>query len=235
MLISVKARIDDAVANLAAVHHRHIPFAHVLAATTTAIALKQHEVGIMRSVFDRPTDYVLNALRSTPATKAKPVATVAFREFAGKGTPAAKFLTPQIEGGLRGLKSHERQLGGRYYVPSLDMKRDGYGNVPGSVYRKMLSQLKVSTNADANASDSRRSKAKRKAGTFFKLKNGFVLQRISKNDVKVAFVPIPAPNYKKRFPFYEKAESFIEREYPGNFATALERAIATSNSRGRWQ
>jgi hypothetical protein len=235
MFVSVKAHITSAVAMLDDVHHRHVPFAAVLAATTTAQEVKVRELSVMQHVFDRPTPYVLNALRVKPATKPDPVASVEFKDFAGKGTPAKRFLNPQIHGGGRALKASERQLGGQYYVPSLDLKRDGYGNVPGSVYRRILSHLKVSTNADANVTTSTRSKRKRSAnGTFFKLKNGIVLQRLSKNDVKVALVPIRAPNYTKRFPFYETAREVVADRYPNNFITALNRAIASSNYLGRW-
>ncbi len=234
MEVSVKAHITDAVRMLDDVHKRHIPFAAVYAATLTARDVAKEERTLMMQVFDRPTDYVLNALQVRPATLATPVAKVEFREFAGKGTPAKRFLNPNIHGGGRALKSTERQLGGQYYVPGLDLKRDGYGNVPGSVYRRILSHLKASTNADANVSGSKRSKSKRKADAFFKTKKGYVLQRIGKHDLKVAFVPIRAPVYRKRFPFYEKAETVVANRFPPNFVTALERAIGTSNYKGRW-
>lgn len=241
MEISVRAHVDEALGFLDVVHHRHIPFAHVYAATLTANDVKSEELLVMREVFDRPTPYVMNALQSKSATKGNPVAYVGFNKDPGKGTPAKRFLNPNIHGGERALKSTERQLGGQFFVPGRGVPRDGYGNVRGSVYRRILSQLKVSTNVDANASDSRRSKAKRKNDAYFKSKRGYILHRTSvgsgksRSDViKVVLVPIKAPNYVKRFPFYETAERVVDAKYPVNFKLALDRAIATSNFKGRW-
>lgn len=234
MEISVKAHVTEAIGFLDEVHHRHIPFASLYAATLTARDVEAREKTVMQQVFDRPTPYVMNALRVKPASKGSPIASVEFREFAGKGTPAKRFMNPNIHGGSRSLKATERQLGGQYYVPGLDLKKDGYGNVPGSVYRRILSQLNRSTNADANATGSRRSKAKRKADAYFKTKRGYVLHRIGQHDLKVALVPIRPPTYRKRFPFYEEAAKVVADKYPKNFLTALERAISTSNFKGSW-
>jgi hypothetical protein len=232
MDISVRAHITEAASLLEAVHRRHIPFATVLAATSTAQDVKAREQSVMQQVFDRPTMYTMNALKVRPATRANPVASVEFKEFGG--TPAKRFLNPNIHGGGRALKSTERQLGAQYYVPGLDMKKDGYGNLPGSVYRRILSHLKASTNVDANISGSARSRRKRRGNVFFKTKKGYVLQRLGKHDLKVALVPIRAPQYQKRFPFYETAHAVVAERYPPNFVAALQRAINTSNTRGPW-
>lgn len=232
MFISVKAHISDAMSMLDDVHRRHIPFAAVYAATLTARDVKTHQVRVMQRVFDRPTPYVLNALRVKPATRNDPVASVEFKEFGG--TPVKRMMNPNIHGGGRSLKSHERQLGGRFHAPGREIEREVYGNVRGSVYRRILSQLNLSTNVDANASDSVRSKRKRKGDVYFKLPNGMVLYRKGR-DVKVALVPIKAPVYRKRFPFYEEARMVVADKYPENFITALNRAMATSNYKAKWR
>ena len=235
MDISIRAHITEAVRYLDDVHQRHIPFASLYAATLTARDVQAKEKTVMQQVFDRPTPYVMNALYVKPATKANPIASVEFREFAGKGTPAKRFLNPNIHGGGRALKSTERQLGGQYYAPGRTYKRDAYGNVQGSVYRRILSQLMASTNADANASGSAKSKRKRRNNAFFKTKAGYVLHRTGKGKVEVALVPIKAPTYRKIFPFYEKAEEVVADRFPANFITALNRTIATSNYKGKWK
>jgi hypothetical protein len=231
MFISVKAHVTDAVSMLQDVHKRHIPFAAVYAATLTAREVKTREVSVMQRVFDRPTPYALNALRVKPATKADPVASVEFKEFGG--TPAKRFLNPEIHGGPRSMKSFERQLGGKFYAPGKGAMLNAYGNIAGSVYRRILSQLMVSTNTDANASDSRRSEKKRKSDAYFITKRGGVMHRKGK-DVKLVLVPIRAPNYRKLFPFYDEAKQVVAARYPDNFVTALNRAIATSNYKGKW-
>src|SRR3546814_8034127 len=47
-----------------------------------------------------------------PATKTRLYANVYFREFASKGTPAVKYLGPEVYGGKRRVKrSEERRVG----------------------------------------------------------------------------------------------------------------------------
>lgn len=237
MQISVKVYADDALRMLDDVHRRHIPFALALALTQTAKDVQAKEKAVMRQVFDRPTPYVMNALQVKPATKAAPVAIVGFREFAGKGTPAKQFLTPNIHGGGRSQKSHERRLAtlmrSTFMVPGKAMMRDAYGNVPASVYTRILSQLGVATNADANATASKRSRAKRRNDAYFVTKRGLLMHRKG-SQLTVALVPVRAPVYQKRFPFYETAQQVVAERFPVNFVAALERAISTSNYRGKW-
>ena len=86
MRIAVRADIDRFVAELDDVHRRQLPFAGVVAATRSA---REAEGGLkaeMARVFDRPTRFTLGGLRVDPATKADPVASVFFRDFAAKGT-----------------------------------------------------------------------------------------------------------------------------------------------------
>src|SRR5690606_7438019 len=67
----------------------------------------QHE---MRKVFDRPTPYTI---RGVGVWKAKPgslVAAIGLKGAAGKGTPATKYLAPQVYGGERGMKRFEKAL-----------------------------------------------------------------------------------------------------------------------------
>lgn len=257
MQISVKAQIADAMRMIDDVHKRHIPFASVYAATLTAREVMAAEVQTMRRVFDRPTPYAVNALYVQPATKSEPVATVEFKEFAGKGVPAKRFLNPNIHGGVRSHKSHERMLGGllnsSYMVPSKLVEKDTYGGVPGAFFKKIVSQLKVSSDPTQNASGSRRSKGKRKFEAYFvHPKRKMILRRHSpyteivtdengntrtrkKWHIEPALIAVRAPHYQKIFPFYEVAQATVEREFPRQFVVALERAISTSNYKGKWK
>jgi hypothetical protein len=73
-----------------------------------------------------------------------------------KGTPASKFLAPEIYGGQRGQKRSERALtryappdvkramGNRgYWVPGPGLTLNAYGNVSGSTMVQILSDLKA--------------------------------------------------------------------------------------------
>lgn len=239
MQISIKAHVTDAIRALDEVHRRHIPFASVYAATLTARKVKVEEVAVMHRVFDKPTPYTLNALRVKPATMRDPVASVEFKDSTHKGTPAKRFLNPNIHGGPRSQKSHERRLaallGSTYLIPGKGVATNAYGNVSGATFTRILSQLKVSSDSYANASGSRRSKAKRKADAYFILKGRNIVMHRKGKAVMPALIPIKAPQYSKRFPFYETAQAVVAREFPQQFVTALNRAIATSNYKGKWK
>lgn len=246
MQINVSSNFRLAALFLADVHKRHVPFATILAATTTANEVKSEEISTMRRVFDRPTPYVLNAIASRPATRDKPVASVDFDKSTHKGTPAKRFLNPNIHGGPRSQKSHEKKLAGHvgalFMVPGKDAKTNAYGNVNGSHFTRILSQLKVSSDQNQNATGSKRSKRGRKNSAFFISKNKFVLHRQTtgkgkdrKDNITVWLVPVKAPTYTKRFPFYDVAQATVQRKFPDNFTKALDRAIATSNYKGKWK
>src|ERR1700679_188410 len=60
--------------------------------------------------FDRPTAYALNAFYWPKASKRSPTAEIRAKDFAGKGTPAWKFLDPEVFGGTRRMKRFELAL-----------------------------------------------------------------------------------------------------------------------------
>lgn len=240
MQISIKAHVEEATRFLDDVHRKQIPFASIYAATLTAKAVKVEEMATMRRVFDRPTPYTLNSLSATPATKQRPIATVETDlRNPGKGTPAKRFLNPQIHGGTRSQKSHERQLatlmGTTYMVPASSAPKDAYGNVTGATFMRIVSQLRAAGDSNQNASNSRRSKRKRKNDAFFKLKGKPVIMHRKGVHLQPVLVGVRAPHYQKRFPFFEVADATVQREFPQQFVLALERAIARShfkNARG---
>lgn len=136
----------------------------------------------MRKVFDRPRRETLNALKwvdnSAPGT-----ATIEWRDdgVVGKGsvTPS-KWLRVQIIGGARGQKASERRLqrshgsaAGQtiYLVPTKYLRTDAYGNVPGSLMTKILSDLEAlggdGQGFDGNRKAGRRSRGKLKNEQYF--------------------------------------------------------------------
>ena len=240
MQISIKAHVADATRALDDVQRKQIPFASIYAATLTAKVVKVDEIQAMSRVFDRPTPYTLNSLAATPATKQRPIATVETDlRSPGKGTPAKRFLNPQIHGGARSQKAHERQLatlmGSTFMVPATSAPKDAYGNVSGATFRKIISQLGASFDANQNATNSRRSKKKRKNDAYFKLKGKPIIMHRRGVYVSPVLVGVRTPHYQKRFPFFEIATATVEREFPKQFVTALERALARShfkNARG---
>lgn len=103
----------------------------------------------MPSAFDRPTQYTLNSLRLYKATRTRMVARIIPAEFAGKGTPAAKYLGPEIFGGDRRVKRSEKALRASgvlpdvmFTVPGRGANLDAYGNQSQGELRQVLSYFK---------------------------------------------------------------------------------------------
>ena len=237
MQIDIRSNIREVMADVAEIHRRHIPFATIYGLTLTGRDVKDEEVSVMKRVFDRPTPYTLNALWAWKATRNNPVSTVEFKT--GGGTPAKRFLNPEVHGGLRSQRSSERQIapllrGYGYLVPARGTPLNAYGNVTGGTMRKVISQLKVSSDPTANASGSKRSKRKRKTAAFFVPKRGNMVMERKGDQVKPFLIAVRAPHYRKRFPFYETAERVVAARMDKNFTIALERAISTGNFKGKW-
>ena len=243
MQFDVRSNIREVSRWLTDAERKQVPFATVLALTMTAKDIKAEEIVTMRRVFDRPTPYTINALQATPARKSSPIASVEFKQGATSRTDAKRFLNPEVHGGTRSRKSSERQISpliksnNRFAMPGKDMPKDAYGNMTGGTFRKIISQLKVSRDATANASNSKKSKRKRKASAYF-VKGNIVYERKGKG-IKPALVFTSAPQYRQRFPFYAVAERVMATRFNANFDTAFQRAMANSHYKsakgGKWR
>lgn len=238
MQIDVRSNIKEISRWLDDAQKKQIPFATVYAMTLTARDVAWEEIGVMQRVFDRPTPYTLNALQVKPATTKTRVATVEFKEGFG-GTPAKRYLNPHVNGGPRSQKSHEQQIapllkGYSYLIPAAGYPVNAYGNLNGGTIRKIISQLQVSRNPDANASQSSRSKARRSAQAFFVAQNGKTVMERRGKVVRPVLVGIRSPSYSKRFPFYETGAAVVAARLPVNFEVAFQRAMATSGFKGKW-
>lgn len=207
------------------------PFAIAMALTRIGKRVKTAEVAEMKAVFDRPTRYTLNSLRLEPARKTDLEARVWFREFAGKGTPAADYLLPQVYGGNRVQKRFERRIGLGYLMPTSAAPLDRYGNVRRSVYSKILSGVGAQLDPHQN---SRRGSRKRKTYFAGQPKGHGVAgiwERVSRTRIKPLFITIPSPNYEKRFAFFEVAERTVAANWTIEFETSIQRALGTARRR----
>lgn len=141
-------------------------------------AAEQEEI---RSVFDRPTPFIVNSVTVQDEAKASLRATVFFRYPGGKTTPPEKVLAAEIAGGPRRSKRAEvalRRIGllppGYFIVPGKGMpadKVDQYGNVKGSFIVQLLSYFQAFSEVGyrANMTDKRKrqlAKAKKSASGF---------------------------------------------------------------------
>lgn len=229
--------------DLSDLEERQIPFAAALALTSTAQSVEERLVSEMRVVFDRPTPWTLNSLRVFPATKEKLVARVWMKDEADKSSPATKWLTPEIYGGARPDKRAEvmlKQRGllpdGKYVVPGAGAKLDRYGNIPRGLLTKVMSGVGGFTQQgfDANATNSKRSRAKGNAKRYFVMYDSDrkpigIAERTGKGRASVAMLLafVSRPSYRKAFDFFAIAEREAEHQLPIQWRLAVARAIGT--------
>jgi hypothetical protein len=226
-------------------------FAAAVALTQTA--KKDVQPGIRREMqrtFDRPTSYTLNSTFLKPATKVDLEARVWLkdRSAAGKGTPADRYLAPQIYGGQRHQKGMERllQMGGLMpagwvAVPAAGAQLDGNGNVKRSQIVQILSQLKLQRGAgfESRASGSGRSNRTiaKQGVTYFALPvarrglaPGIYLKRKAGRGKSIlpVFVFAAKATYRPILKFFEVGEQIARSAFPGHFEEQIAKAIATA-------
>jgi len=223
---------------------RNLRFVAAYAMTQSLREARTAEQAAMRSVFDRPTPYALNALQVVPARKDPPfLGELRWKEFGG--TPAWKFLTPEVEGGKRRRKASERRLqaagilgADEYIVPSKHVKLDAYGNVPGSLMQRILSAIGARNDASQNTGKRRGSKqmayfvlrghGKARDGIYFMARKP---GKRSKGDTKSGVWAIPillfvkSPSYKARFPYRPTADRVIRSAFRRHFVAGFNRFI----------
>lgn len=232
MPVHFRVETSDVMRNLTRLAQRDAPMVTAYALTKTAQDIKAAEVETMSQVFDRPTRFTLNSLYVKPATKRDLVAEVYFKEGFGS-VPAWRYLGPQVEGGPRVHKSHERRLvrqglmrSGEFAVPGAGIKLDASGNIPGGTIERILSQLGAAeqqAGVQANRTAKSAKRAKRKGvGRYFVLRPGAagrmgrdvapgIYFRQGARDIVPAILFVRAPRYQKRFPFYETARRVFDQ------------------------
>lgn len=205
---------------------------------------------------DRPVRFTLNSTFVRFASPRKLEAWVGFKDFASKGTPAAKYLQPMAAGGIRSAKSTERQLQragllrpGQFITPAdvTPLKLNQYGNLPGSAYTQVLSRLKAlgEQGYTANVSRSARSQTKRSSRDYFIGRPGGlplgIYARLGKRPKSgglprgfhTAFYVTRQPHYRQSFLIQKILNSTFNNTFSKNFSNALSREMAYQASRGR--
>lgn len=246
-MINIDTNAKEIARMLDKVRKGQIPFAQSLIANRMAQEVKKNEISVMQARLDRPMPFTLNSLKLTPGNKREPYASVWFKNFAPKGTPAGKYLMPQVYGGQRPQKRVERALiargymkGGQYLVPASGAKMDAFGNMRKGQVQQVLSILRAFGQQGymANATDSPRSRAKRETGAgdryFWATISGEtgVWERVKSgfgDGVKpIMLVTGNEPRYAKRYPFFQVAENTVKANYQRIATAAIDEAIRTA-------
>jgi hypothetical protein len=193
---------------------------------------------------NNPTRWTLNSTFVKPATEQKLITTVGFKDYSSSGTPAAKYLNPQVVGGRRGPKGFENRLAsrglGQFLAPSgnAPLKLDRYGNVPGSKVVQVLSRLGAMREAGSmsNRTGSPRSSAKRREADYFVAEiNGtraIWARKGKRGIVPVFFFLRAAPTYTPRFPVPRILTDAFDNAFRVEFERAVEQELAYQLRKG---
>lgn len=237
--LDIKDDIKRLSNRLSNIQRKEIPFAVELALNKTARGLKSAQSKEMRSVFNKPVRWTLNSLMYRRAFKKDtPInAQVYFKVDAAKGTPAHKYLSPQIYGGSRNQKRHEvllsRKLGATIFTtPGDDAPVNAAGNITGGNYTRILAAVQAFEEVGFQGNTTTKSKRRNKAvrGYYVAKKNGRAVgirQRVGGTSKKILNFKEQSPNYKKRYDFFGLGKRYINKNLPQNFRSALRYAIRT--------
>lgn len=232
--MSVDSNIRKVLRGIDDVQHKQLPFAIALALTRTAEGLMKEEKKQLTQSLHKPTAYTKRFLAYKPAKKSdRPInASVFFRDFAGKGTPAKNYLTPNIKGGVRRQKRHEVALSAKvgrkiYTGPASDAPLNAAGNINAGYYTKVLSQVQAFGEVGYRANAKRRGSQ----GFYIASKGGVavgVRQRVGSESKKILNFTSRAPSYRPRYPFYSAGEKYIAKNLGKNFKSAYRFAVRTA-------
>ena len=250
--LSMKTDIKRFEDKLNDLQRRQLPYAVRRAMTDSANTARDRLKVDMPRVFDRPTPFAVNAFYAKPAT-GKSIedsrAYVAIRDYAPKGTPASKFLAPEILGGPRNVKRFERRLNftintaSPQLLPGVGAMLDQYGNPSRQLIGQFLGHLRAFGDTGQNVSAKKLNRLDRR-----KLLTGPPQQRAkyfvgkAKGDGRPLAIynvlggGIVVPvfvfarrkiEYKKHFDFYDIARHVYEETFRPRLAVRFAEAWAT--------
>jgi len=200
-----------------------VPYAISVALNNTCYQVMQAERAEIKSVFDRPTPFVVRGMRYQKSTRKSLTA----RVYAAEQT--TRVFEAHVFGGPRGVKTFEgimRRLGvlpeGRFVVTASGAKLNAYGNIQRTQLNKILDALpelassgKSGTYLISNGS----SRTSHLAMGLYEKKGSALIPILSFVNRAV---------YQKRFPFFEKGiESAMEFLGP-EMKKAAEKAVLRS-------
>lgn len=219
---------------------------NVLNSTANKIALTLKDE--MKRVFDRPTPYTLRSIYPWRGKPSDLRAEVRIRDFAAKGTPAHKFLEPEVFGGRRGQKSFEKALSqagllpaGMYAVPAKDSPYlDSYGNLRPAYFNQILSYVRANRDGSQNRGfgpkSRKNAKGKRFGTQFFVRKvfaeDGLPLGVYEKkgNKARMVIAFVKAPIYKQRLRYFEISERVAREYFPDKLRREAEYLTKTNGA-----
>lgn len=239
--VSIKHNMDALLKDIQE-EQKRIRISAAIALTKTAKAAQVELVSEMGKVFDRPVRYTLNGTYVRPATTSRLQSEVGIKDqsYAGKGTAAINYLSPQIYGGGRGLKRFEKALQafgilpkGMFAVPGSAAKLDANGNMSAGQIVQILSALGAAERFSGYMANRTRRSAKRKGSKLVNYMAGrpgggrlplgvWQVTRFARGSaVKPVLIFTKAPQYKVRYPFQSIVQKVVDRDFDAFFQQQL--------------
>lgn len=246
--LSISSNARQLERTLTALEKKNLPFASSQAVNRLARQALDDVQAKMAEVFDRPTPWTLRAFFWKKATLRAPTAEFHARDFAGKGTPAWKYLTPETFGGTRRMKRFERALEARFgtgfSTPGKGASLDAYGNISQSDVNRILSALGAfqegGYRANRKALTARQKGARADFGRYKKAQYFIgsvghdgamkaVYQIVGAGEVAPVIVfPAKRPTYRGRLPYAETVAATVHARAAQFLGEELKKAVATS-------
>lgn len=241
--LNVKADIDKAAAGLTDFEKRQLPFAVARALNDVTKGAVADIRAALPKIFDRPVPFTLNAFYAIPVTNKRELrASVAIRDFAPKGTPASKYLAPEIEGGERRVKRFERRLDVKQTIPAAGALLDQHGNMQRRQIGDILQHLGAFADTGQNLGPAKKKKLEKKKLLTRKGQKYFIAK--SKVDGKPLGiwnllgrgVVVPVLLFTRRAPVYKPRLDFrshVLASYARRFASAFKARLAEAKATAR--
>lgn len=240
--ISVKADFKQLSRFFSDMEKKQMPF--VVAKTLTELAKNTEKVTYaqMRSVWDRPTPFVMKGLRTKPATKRDLTARVYVKDWSPGGKNPrglADIIGHQFAGGGRQRKALEyrfEQAGlitpGEFLAPGAAAKLDQYGNLSRGQIAQIVSQIKVGLDPYSWKSTSARSRRNvKKAGEMFWSRGGRLPRGVwmrAGETVKPILIVVARPTYRQRIDLQRNADMVAKRDLSTLFSKNMTEALRTA-------
>jgi len=230
-----------------------VPYALSVALNKTAAEARTMVQAEMKSVFDRPTPWVLNSLRIKYAKKSHLVAELAFKDK-NSVESSRSMVEPHVDGGGRRFKTMETRLlrrgllpKGWNVVPGAAASLDAYGNMSRGQISQLLNVLGTYTESGYNKANDK-TRARLAAGNAKRNQYGFeyfvnpvggksrhlqpgVYKRFKTpfgSSLKPILIFIRPARYQKRLDFFGLVERKVNERLAPNFDEAFKVAVATA-------
>tara|TARA_R100001440_G_scaffold62644_1_gene82678 strand:- start:61 stop:735 length:675 start_codon:yes stop_codon:yes gene_type:complete len=200
-----------------------LPFASSVALNKTSFDIKDTLKKSTKGAFNKPTSFTQNAFLVKRSKKNNLVAHTFAQDEAGKDR--ARYLRFGVKGGARPIKGFERFFAGlpndgtipsnSFFMPTREMKRDGFGNITRANLKKVSSSVTTGKSFIGTPKG-----GSRPAGIYERKKGTLIAKFISTTS---------KPTYTGRFDIEAIASKVVQRRFNQHFDKAMSKAIETKN------